>query len=128
MKRELTAHRHGGLNDKLHVAVLDEPGHGGANHRYVMFVPHDAFNQELNASFVHEIRFQRGPLAENGINGISNEALLAIVQDRLRGFQSGEFACDENQLALDCVSSAIGWLQVRTDDRLQRGVEGTSEK
>jgi hypothetical protein len=72
--------------------------------------------------------FQEGPIALAGVNGISNEALLAIVEDRLAGFQSGEYACRENALALTKIQEAMMWLQKRTRDRAARGVEGTMEK
>ena len=65
---------------------------------------------------------------EFGVNGISGEALLAIVEDRLIGFQSGGYACRENAVALTKVQEAIMWLQKRTLDRMRRGVEGTSVK
>jgi len=39
------------------------------------------------------ILFQNGPIGEVGVNGVTNEALLAIVADRLRGFQGGPTAC-----------------------------------
>lgn len=67
-------------------------------------------------------------IAEAGVNGISNEALLAIVEDRLLGFQSGEYACRENAVALTKIQEAMMWLQKRTRDRAARGVEGTSQK
>jgi len=75
-----------------------------------------------------------GPIGEVGANGISNEALLAIVEHRLQCFQSSEFACRENAVALTKLQEAIAliklqeammWLQKRTLDRMRRGVEGT---
>ena len=74
------------------------------------------------------IKFQNGPILEFGVNGISNESLLAIVEDRLAGFQSGEFACRENAIALIKLQEAMMWLQKRTRDRMARGVEGTNQK
>ena len=62
------------------------------------------------------------------MNGISQEALLAILIDRLRGFQSGQYACRENAIALTKLEEATMWLQKRTLDRVRRGVEGTSVK
>lgn len=128
MIRELTSHRVNGLNEALHIGVLDKPGAGGANHRYIVFVPNDEFNQELNSCMNQEVSFQNGPIQESGINGISNEALLAIVEDRLLGFQSGQYACRENALALTKLQEAMMWLRKRTRDRVARGVEGTREK
>lgn len=128
MKRELTNHKVNGLNEALAIVVLDEPGQGNACHRYVVCRPMDAFNQELNSPIHTEINFQNGPIAEAGVNGISQEALLAIVEDRLLGFQSGQFACRENAIALTKIQEAMMWLQKRTRDRMARGVEGTNQK
>lgn len=72
-----------------------------------------------------KIWFQHGPIAEVGVNGITNEALLAIVIDRLRGFQSSKYACRENALALTKLEEALQWLHWRTRGREARGVEGT---
>lgn len=74
------------------------------------------------------VRFQNGPIKEVGTNGVTHEALLAIVEDRLIGFQSGPYACRENAVALTKIQEAMMWLQKRTRDRLARGVEGTHDK
>lgn len=126
--RELTSHKVNGLNDALLINVLDQPGSGNACHEYQIrkFVrnePDDMSDVELC-----NIKFQNGPLAEAGVNGISSEALLAIVEDRLKGFQSGEFNCRENALALTHLQESMHWLHHRTRERMQRGVEGTSVK
>jgi hypothetical protein len=125
--RELTSHKVNGLNESIGIGVLDDPGAGGSCHKYVMFLPNDTVNQELNSSLNQYITFQKGNPAE-GINGFSNEALLAIVEDRLAGFQSGPFACDDNKAALAAVRDAMACLQRRTRERVARGVEGTSQK
>ncbi len=127
-KRELTSHRVNGLNEALAIKVLDEPGQGNACHAYTIYVPNDQSNEELNASVVCNIGFQDGPIQEVGVNGISNEALLAVVEDRLQGFQSGDFRCRENALALTKLQEAMMWLHKRTRDRTARGVEGTNIK
>lgn len=124
--REITSHRVGGLNEDLEVVSLDEPGNGGANHAYAVSY---CLNPGTSAGGVHtmlRVDFQKGPVKEAGINGITNEALLAIVIDRLQGFQSGDFKCRENAIALTSLEEALMWLQKRTRDRLARGVEGTS--
>ena len=125
--REITSHKVNGLNEALDVKVLDDPGHGNANHEYVI-----EYNEATEGAIVlpvaHRISFQNGPIQEHGVNGISNEVLLAIVEDRLLGFQSGQYACHENALALTKLQEAMMWLQKRTRDRVSRGVEGTSQK
>lgn len=117
--REITSHKVNGLNEELDIVVRDEPGHGGACHVYAIEHP----TQQLCL-----VKFQNGPIAENGVNGISGEALLAIVEDRLKSFQAGPFSCRENALALTHLQEAMHWLLGhRTRERLQRGVEGTSQ-
>lgn len=128
LKRHIEHHKTNGLNEALRIGVLDEPGPGNACHRYVIYRPYDEFNEDLNANPCQYISFQNGPIQEAGVNGISNEALLAIVQDRLEGFQSGAFACDTNQLALSHVRLAIEALHSRTKERIARGVEGTNQQ
>jgi len=128
MNRVLTSHKVNGLNDALLVNVLDEPGQGNACHEYQIrkFVK----NEDDDTADVElcNIQFQNGPVGEFGVNGVSNEALLAIVEDRLLGFQSGQFACRENAIALTKIQEAMMWLQKRTRDRISRGVEGTNQK
>lgn len=123
--RELTSHKANGLNEALKIMVCDEPGAGGACHHYNISA-YDCEKGEIYGAT--EIHFQNGPIQENGVNGISNEALLAIVEDRLAGFQAGQFACRENAIALTKIQEAMMWLQKRTRDRVARGVEGTSQK
>jgi hypothetical protein len=117
MSREITNHRAGGLNELVTVEAVDQPGDGGANHHYVV-------TAEGNRT---EIRFQNGPVKEAGVNGLTNEALLAIVEDRLDGFDKGKFASDDNANALDFVRQALRALKRRTEDRVARGVEGTHQ-
>ena len=124
--RELTSHKVNGLNEVLRIKVLDEPGQGGACHVYqIEWEQIDTDGQAKPA--LCRIAFQNGPIQEHGVNGISNEALLAIVEDRLAGFQSGEFACDENGVALAWIRKAMALLKLRTRDRIDRGVEGTNQ-
>ena len=119
--REVTSHRGAsGVDTALTIKVLDEPGPGGASHLYRVTARGGENYHEVLAT----IRFQKGGVYESGINGLTNEALLAIVLDRLTSFQAGRFACSENAIALTKVSEAIEWLHARTRDRTNRGVEG----
>jgi hypothetical protein len=72
------------------------------------------------------LRFQNGPVDHdgNGVNGITHEALLAVLIDRLTDFQTGPYACEENKLALDSLVAARSALHSRTLLRQARGVEG----
>lgn len=144
--RQIHDHRLNGLNDAIQINVLDGPGPGGANHQYEIDVIGGA---PTSGGMKTLINFQNGPIGESGFNGISNEALVAIVIDRLRGFQHGriyqggtddpstevgfdfnsrgKYACRENAIALTHLEEALMWLQKRTRDRLARGVEGTNK-
>jgi len=105
------------------VVCLDAPVHGGACHTYRIEPAGTLY--DFDRSYVH---FQEGPIKEAQPNGCFNEDLIAIVIDRLRGFQSGEFACRENALALTKLEEAMHWLNHRTVERQKAGVEGTGKK
>lgn len=62
-----------------------------------------------------------------GANGITHEVLLAVLIDRLQGFQGGPYACRENAIALTKLEEALLWLNKRTLQRVARGVEGTHQ-
>jgi hypothetical protein len=119
---------------QLRIEVLDEPGNGGANHLYRITGFKATANpstppamETLHGGHSDAIRilFQNGPIKEAGVNGITQEALLAIVIDRLRSFEAGPFSCPENALALAHCQETLRWLQLRTVARIERGVEGT---
>ena len=110
---------------QLEVCVMDEPGAGGACHMYGILWPGPVEGGPKGYCPIH---FQNGPIKEFGVNGITQEALLAIVIDRLRSFQTGPFACDDNAEALSHAQAALMCLQRRTLARIARGVEGTNEK
>lgn len=127
--RQIHDHKVNPANDTLTIQVLDEPSHTGANHDYeVLLTPDPAQPDEGNWLTAFPILFQNGPINEHGVNGLTHEALIAILVDRLRGFQSGPFACRENAVALTKLEEAQMWLQKRTRDRMARGVEGTHQK
>jgi hypothetical protein len=103
------------------VICTDEPGAGGACHNYRIERCVDEFT---NAPVFAEISFQNGAILESGINGCHNEDLIAVLLDRLNGFQSGEFKCWQNELAIMKLREALHWLNNRTAERQARGVEG----
>lgn len=71
--RTITDHKLAGLNDALEIKVLDEPGHGGACHRY-------------NISAVTNSSFQAGPYAsEDNAQALHHlEQALFWLQKRTR--------------------------------------------
>lgn len=137
--REITDHKTNSINEAITIHTPDNLGAGGASHEYIIGFGAPMFR-------VGTIKFQSGPINLTGLNGITNEALLAIVIDRLRGFQGlipnqpvakaaeggpeftrGKFACRENAVALTHLEEALMWLQKRTRDRMARGVEGVEK-
>ena len=73
--------------------------------------------------------FQNGPRkSPDSQVGVLDTDLLEIVRDRLKGFQSGEFACRENACALTHIEEALMWLNRRVEDRIERDVLGTTQK
>lgn len=110
------------VNHQIKIEVLDEPGSGGANHEYRLSIPDPKHIVEWF------INFQNGPIKEYGVNGLTHEALLAIVIDRLRSFQEGPFACQANADARVHCETALSVLQRRTRERIARGIEGTHSK
>jgi len=130
--REITHHRANPANDKIQILVNDEPGAGGANHRYEL----TGFDTEKNPSALDPqgyhcgfrkqvLLFQNGPINEAGVNGITQEVLIAICIDRLACFQKGPFACEDNADALSLLLAAQNALHRRTRARLAKGIEGT---
>ena len=100
----------------------DDKAEGGASHNYT--IHYDTGGGYMGAN---GIQFQKGAIKEVGHNGITDEALLSILIDRLRGFQSGPFSCRENALALTKLEEGMHWLNERTRDRVKRGVEGVAK-
>lgn len=126
--REITSHKVNGLNEAITIRVTDEPGSGGANHAYEVSIPLQEVPYDDLKESVTKINFQKGPIKEAGVNGISGEALLAIVADRLECFQAGPYATADNASALSSIKNAIETLHKRTKERIARGVEGTHQK
>ncbi len=100
------------------VVTTDEPGQGNACHEYEI--------TDKDGKTLGEVSFQNGPIKEVGVNGVMNEDLIAILISRMKGFQSGDFACVANSHALSHLKNALGALQARTAQREERGVEGTN--
>lgn len=115
MFRTIDDHVGNPCNDLIKVKALE--GHpSGVPHHYTCELPNGA---TLN------IDFQNGPINEAGVNGVTHEVLLAVVLDRLRGFQRGSHTCRENALAITKLEEGLQWLHWRTRRRLLAGTEGT---
>ncbi len=131
MSRTITEHIVEGdiPQNQLTIEAIDSPGAGGASHRYDItgIDSHNPSSSRSGAERQITILFQNGPIQEHGVNGITQEVLLAIVIDRLRSFQEGPYPCEANAQALAGCEMALHCLKERTRDRLSRGVEGKTE-
>lgn len=101
------------------VVAIDQPSHGNACHLYEV---RDPMGDQLCT-----INFQKGPIKEHGVNGAQHADLLAIVRDRLDGFQSGPFASGTNEVTRGFVDAAMASDNTRTRLRTAAGTEGTSK-
>jgi len=120
--REIKTHETSLANQSIAISADDwDEKYGNTSHAYAI-----TFVDKEGRDAYCSIEFQRGPIKEVGVNGITNEALLAILIDRLDGFQSGPFRCDENDVAREHLLDAMAVLKLRTKARLARGVEGTN--
>lgn len=132
MSRFLTSHKVNPANVELSIAAQGTPGPGGANHLYWI----GGFDTETNSACPFKRRygapsdhttilFQNGAIGEVGVNGITHEALLAILIDRLESFQTGPYKSNYNADALYHLQAALYVLHRRTRDRMAQGIEGT---
>jgi hypothetical protein len=101
----------------MEIVAHGKPGPSGANNVYAIH----GFSPKNNPSYTAStagvgmtIYFQNGPVSQKGPNGTTMEALLAVVADRLNGFQNGTFPCEENAEALEHLNKAIAALQRRS--------------
>ena len=110
------------------VYAVDEKGCGGANHHYKVTYSTIDFDDRIEKTAA-DIQFQCGPRKEfDSVHGVRDTDLLEIVRDRLKGFQSGEYACRENACALTHIEEALMWMNRRVEDRIERKVLGTNNK
>ena len=135
--RFLNSHIVNPANDRLCITVLDKPGPGGANHLYMIsgfdtstnpakLIADDITGGNMDLPVAHmdavPLIFQNGAIGDVGVNGITHEALLAILIDRLESFQTGPYKSNYNADALYHLQAAMHVLH-----RLQmvKGIEGT---
>lgn len=116
--------------EKLNIVyAIDEPdvNAGNACHRYL--IKSKDCDEQGNYSVYETIQMQHGARKlDNSTHGIIDTDLLEIVRDRLKGFQSGEFATRENACALTHIEEALMWLNKRVENRIERNVLGKNEK
>jgi hypothetical protein len=134
MKDPITDHHDGfGLAESMNIQRCDAAGPGGASHLYTVGIEtpgHGGPDPEPpDLEMVARIQFQKGGRHDAGSTpGIIDPVLVAILLDRLRSFQAGDYACRENALAITKLEEALHWMQHRARERAKRGVLGTVQK
>lgn len=112
----------------IEIRATDAPGLGGACHDYelwaVEYAAQDGYGSKVPCAKLADLHFQNGGIREAGVNGVTHEALLAVVIDRLEQFQAGPYPSPYNEQALLFAKLALNALHQRTAERLKRGVEG----
>ena len=83
---------------------------------------YSVYHQRLDQKLL-EIDFQEGPVGEVGVNGVTSEALLAIIIDRTEKLNQ-QFPCQENVQALSHLRDTLANFNSRTWNREVRNVEG----
>jgi hypothetical protein len=118
--RSVDLHHDGhGLSESI-VIKTDDADQSGAAHGYEM---------EINGVIVGSIQFQKGPRNVVGSTpGVTEAALLAVLIDRLKGFQAGPYSCRENAIQLTKLEECLHWTKARADERAKRGVLGRNAK
>lgn len=72
--------------------------------------------------------FQSGLPREVGINGCRVEDVIDVAMERLRDFQKGPLACQENEDALRNLELAKHALHLRIQRRQEQGVYNTLQR
>jgi hypothetical protein len=111
--------------EKLNTVVArGDKGNGNAYHEYqVVFGDLESGKEGVLLNFQNG-----GRNIEDSIHGLTGEDLLEICRHRLQCFQTSEYTCRENAVALTHIEEALMWLNKRVEDRLERNVLGINSK
>ena len=122
----VTTHRMSGDVCNRHISIYPagEIGRGGAFVEYDIVIDMVRPTDTNIPQMTNRLVFQNGNPNIEGVNGLTNEVLLAIVLDRLHGFQQSANCCRENALAITHLEEAQNWLARRAILRRAQGVEG----
>lgn len=127
MERLIETHHDGhGLNESIIIAA------DAASHYYHAVIAAPMADDAESGVFPTpcvQVQFQHGPRnVEGSTPGATEAVLLAILIDRLRGFQTGPYACKENEEQLAHLKAALAAAKKRADERAARGVLGKNAK
>lgn len=123
MEKLDTVQQFGKLNE---VYRIGDKGPGGAYHSYAIT---EALRKDDENPVITIIKFQMGPRSDKtSRRGVLDVDLIEIVRDRLKAFQEGDYACEQNARAIGYIEAALEAMNERVEDRIKRGVLGTTKK
>jgi len=86
----------------------------------------DSEGQKLQ--FIHKEPIEEGSTElKTAANGTTNEEVLSVLINRMQYLQS-KFPCRENAIVITKLEESLMWLNKRTQDRVNRNVEGMNVK
>jgi len=101
--------------------IVAGKGKSGTFYQYIVkWIHQDKEEPLLKTGHQVTLTFQRGDPLEHGINGLTNEVLIAIIIHRLEGYQSGYFKCQDNDSAIEALQSALYHLLTRAQGDLSK--------
>ena len=114
---------------RTRVMLNDEDDHGDDGVSRCYYRVETALAESKEGFFEDSVTidFQAGLVAEEGINGIQDEGLLAVLIHRYEQFQEGPLACVQNEATLKFLRLAHWWMEERKSDRIARGVAGMAK-
>lgn len=112
----IDSHHVKGYAFNIEISAVPVDRYGMASYTYNLTKSYDG---KPGYQFIKDLNFQIGDPRVFGVNGVTNEALLAIMIHRLQGFQNNPATnCSENQEAINHMELAMEALYSRTH-RLQ---------
>jgi hypothetical protein len=99
------------MNEKIVLVRVGERGPGGAFNRFD-YAAFDGVDPKPSIQGI--IQFQDGDPAVVGVNGVTMEVLLSVIVDRLKDYEAGPFACEENHRAISLLDRALSNMKKRS--------------
>lgn len=128
--KKLTHHQVNPLNKTIQIEAVGPAASGGAYCHYriegIDISKSQANVPEIFNKHQIDVVFHSGEVDKDNpqANGVTHEALLAILIDRLECLQAGPYSCYETSAVLHKLYEASFWLSHRTKIRTAQGVEG----
>jgi hypothetical protein len=113
--REITGHEVKGEPITIRVVALDLPDDSGASHHY-------RYEREDGAQLA-DLQFHVGEIdvfSGMDMNGVTMEALIVTMIDRIKGFQSGLGKHKQYEFARKRLEEALAALKVKTEEDLEK--------